>query len=279
MDLVDGRRKFRALKLELNQLKALMHPIRLKILSELSTPQYSANLAKKFGMSEQRLYYHMRLLEKAGLIKVVKKESKRGALARIYQSTSQAFGIVLPGAETEARGPEFLDWFMESLIVVGSPDPHGPYKARARDNYYAAELALYLGRFKPKISVKTDTELRPEDRKNNLILVGGPIVNVLADEVNSKLKVKFSTSNGTVIESSITGKKYYDEECGLIALTENPWDKTKKVLILAGKGYKGTKAAIVGLSKYPNELKESPRVVLGVDVDGDGVVDDVEFLE
>ena len=31
------------------------------------------------------------------------------------------------------------------LIVVGAPDPHGPYKSSARDGHYAIHLSFYLG--------------------------------------------------------------------------------------------------------------------------------------
>lgn len=278
MEVVDGRRKIKAMKLGEAQLKALMHPFRIKLLNELSTEKYTAQLAKKFRMSDQRLYYHMKILEKAGLIVKVREESKRGALAHIYRAKSQAFGLLLEGAEGELRGPEFIDFLTDAVMVVGSPDPHGEYKARARDNYYAAELGLFLGKFSPDIKVKTDTELRPEDRKNNLILIGGPIVNTLTAEINEKLPIRFTTKNGTAIYSEKTGKSYYDDEHGLIIITENPWQDGKKIILFAGKGYKGTKSAIVAFSKHMNKLKDC-HVVLGLDVDGDGIIDDAEFLE
>jgi DNA-binding transcriptional ArsR family regulator len=278
MEVVEGRYRTKAIKLNKSQLRALMHPFRIKLLNELVEEHYTAELAKKFNMSEQRLYYHMKILEKAGLIVKVKDESKRGALAHLYRSKSQAFGLVLDGAKKEGRGPEFVDFLTEAVIVVGSPDPHGAYKARARDNYYAAELGIFLGRFSPDIIVRTDTELRPDDRKNNLILIGGPIVNTLTAEINDQLKIRFTTKNGTVVYSEKTGKNYYDDEIGLIAITENPWQEGKKIILFAGKGHKGTKSAIVAFSKHMNKVKDS-HVVLGLDIDGDGIIDDAEFLE
>jgi DNA-binding transcriptional ArsR family regulator len=278
MDLVDGRNRIKALKLKEKQLKALMDPFRLKLLSELTEEHYSSELAKKFKMSEQKLHYHMKLLEESGLIVKVKDESKRGALAHIYRSKANAFGLILPGAVGETRGPEILDFVTDALMVVGSPDPHGAYKARARDNYYAGELGLFLGKFSQSIQVRTDTELRPDDRKHNLILIGGPIVNTLTSEINDQLDIRFTTENGTVIHSKKTGKSYYDDEIGLIAITQNPWDPEKKIIVFAGKGYKGTKSAIVAFSKHLEKIRDT-HVVLGLDIDGDGIIDDAEFLE
>lgn len=278
MEILDGGKRIEALKLSVGQLKALMHPLRLRVLSELATPQYTANIAKKFKLSEQRMYYHVRLLEKAGLIRMVKKESKRGATARLYQATKLAFGIVLQGAKVSKQESEIIDYFMNSLIVVGAPDPHGPYKARARDNYYAADLTLFLGKFSPDISITTDTQLRPDDLEKNLILIGGPVVNTVTEKINPYLKIRFTTENGNVIESTRTGKKYFEDETGLIAVADNPWAAGKKVLVLAGRSWRGTKAAIIGFTRYLREIT-GPRVVLGVDVDGDGTIDDIEFLE
>ena len=278
MELVEGRKRLVALRLKDLQLRALMHPFRLKLLNKLMEEHYTSELAKKFGMSEQKLHYHMKLLEEAGLIKKVKDEARRGAVAHIYRTSAQAFGLILEGAKGEERGPEFMDFFTDAIMVVGSPDPHGAYKARARDNYYAAELGLFLGRFSVNIVVRTDTELRPDDRKQNLILIGGPIVNTLSSEINDKLKIRFSTENGTVIHSEKTGKKYYDDEIGLIAITENPWADGKKIILFAGKGYKGTKSAIVAFSKHLDKIRDY-HVVLGLDIDGDGIIDDAEFLE
>ena len=41
---------------------------------------------------------------------------------------------------------EFIDnGIFDGKIVVGSPQPHGPFKTSARDGHYAAHLALFLG--------------------------------------------------------------------------------------------------------------------------------------
>ncbi len=256
------------------QLKALMHPLRLGILRELRTPQYAAGLAKKLGVSEQKLYYHMKKLVSAGLIRETGRIEKRGATAVLYEVKGQAFTILI---DDSSKG--VIRDFINATMVVGSPDPHGPHKTRARDNYYAAELGLFLGGFNPEINVKTDTEMKAGDFKNNLILIGGPVVNMVTAKVNDKLRFRFTTNNGNVIESTKTGKKYYDEEVGVICITKNPWAQNKKVLVLAGKGFAGTKAAITGFIKHHTRISGDGLIVEGVDLDGDGIIDNVEIIE
>ena len=47
-------------------------------------------------MHEQKIYYHIRKLAKAGAIIVVREEKKKGATAKYYKTVSPAFGIEFP---------------------------------------------------------------------------------------------------------------------------------------------------------------------------------------
>src|SRR3989339_1581917 len=175
-----------------------------KILNLLAKDiMYPIDIAKALKVHEQKIYYHIRNLEKAGIIKVVKKETKQGATANFYALTEPAFVIKFKNFESTSKiaqirnESEFLEPFikngqLDALIIVGSPDPHGPDKARSRDGYYGMDLALFLGTFLnyvPKFNVKLDTEVREGDLRNNLILIGGPVVNKITEEVNSRLPI------------------------------------------------------------------------------------------
>ena len=206
-----------------------------KILNLLAKePMYPIDIAKALKMHEQKIYYHIRNLEKAGIIKVVRKETKQGATANFYSLTEPAFVIRFKDFETTSKigqirnESEFLDPFIKdgqlnSLIIVGSPDPHGSDKARSRDGYYGMDLALFLGTFLnyvPQFNVKLDTEVRDEDLKNNLILIGGPVVNKVVERVNQKLPIKFEEGN---IKSTVSNEIYPQDECGLIVKAKNPF--------------------------------------------------------
>ncbi|MBI2655214.1 S-layer protein [Candidatus Woesearchaeota archaeon] len=270
-----------------------------KILNLLAKESmYPIDIAKSLKVHEQKIYYHIRNLEKAGIIKIVKKETKQGAVANFYALTEPAFVIKFKEFETTSKigsiknESEFLEPFIKdgqlnALIIVGSPDPHGPDKARSRDGYYGMDLALFLGTFLnyvPKFNVKLDTEVRDEDFQNNLILIGGPVVNKVVEKVNSKLPIRFEESN---IKSTVSNEVYPQDECGIIVKAKNPFNQDRSILVVAGKRFSGTRAAIIAFLKdfkkitsgniHNPEIKA--KVVEGIDLDSDGIIDDIEFRE
>ena len=261
-------------------------------------PMYPIDIAKSLKMHEQKIYYHIRNLEKAGIIKIAKKETKQGATANFYSLTEPAFVIKFKNFESTSKiaqirnESEFLEPFikdgqLDALIIVGSPDPHGPDKARSRDGYYGMDLALFLGTFLnyvPQFNVKLDTEVREEDFEKNLILIGGPVVNKVVEKVNSKLPIRFEGGN---IKSTISSETYPQDECGLIVKAKSPFSKDKYVLVVAGKRFSGTRAAIIAFLKDFKKVTmgnvHNPQikanVVEGIDLDSDGIIDDIEFRE
>ena len=270
-----------------------------RILSLLAKEaMYPIDIAKALKVHEQKVYYHIRNLEKAGIIKIVRKETKQGATANFYALTEPAFVIKFKDFETTSKiaqirnESEFLEPFirdgqLDALIIVGSPDPHGPDKARSRDGYYGMDLALFLGTFLnyvPQFNVKLDTEVRDEDLQNNLILIGGPVVNKIVEKVNSKLPIRFENGN---IKSTISSETYPQDECGLIVKAKSPFNKDKYILVVAGKRFSGTRAAIIAFlkdfKKITNGNVHNPsikaNVVEGIDLDSDGIIDDIEFRE
>ena len=280
----------------------LSSDLAIKILKLLAKePMYPIEIAKKLKIHEQKVYYHIRNFEKAGIVRVAKQETKQGAIAKYYKLDQAAFVIKLKELEeTQKIGTfkgesEFLEPFirdgqLNAIIVVGSPDPHGQDRARSRDGYYGIDLGLFLGTFLnyvPKLNVKLDTEVRSEDLKKNLILIGGPIVNKVTEKINAKLPIKFDPDKNWMIESSISKQQYPGEEIGIIVTGKNPFADNKHVLLVAGRRFSGTRAAIIAFLKYFKEITEGnlhnkkikAKVVEGVDLDSDGIVDDVEFRE
>jgi len=273
----------------------------LKILKLLiKKPMYPIELAKELKVHEQKIYYHIRNLERSGIIKINKKEIKQGAVAKYYYLDKPAFVIrlkefeetqkIIPKSSSEFLEPFIKNGELDAMIIVGSPDPHGPEKARSRDGYYGIDLALFLGTFLnyvPDLNVRLDTEVRQEDLKNNLILLGGPVVNNITKEVNEKMPIFFDKNNHWAIKSNISKNVYPTDETGLIASFKNPFNKEKSILLVAGKRYSGTRAAIIAFLKYFKEVskgnihnnKIKARVVEGIDLDSDGIIDDVEFRE
>lgn len=283
------------------KLSSALNEIALKILIEIANePNYPKTIAKNLGIDRQKVYYHIHQLEKSGLIKIVKEMRKGGAICKFYSPVSEAFGFELTSFSKEIRLEEgkikkFFEEFIKSgifdgLIVVGSPTPHGPFLTAARDGHCAIPLALFLGNFcelpKEEI-VKLDTEVKAEhEEKNNMILIGGPITNIISSEINEKLKIKFKWEEIWKILSEISKKEYVDEDLGIIAKIKNPWNETKRIILLSGLKFEGTKACILAITNFSDKLLQNYReekdffaLIKGLDRDGDGKIDDVKIVE
>ena len=77
---------------ELNQLKALSMPIRAEIMMYLiEKPLTGQMLSEKLNLSRPKVHYHLKELEKNGLIELVKTEEKGGILQKFYQSVARGF--------------------------------------------------------------------------------------------------------------------------------------------------------------------------------------------
>src|SRR5437763_11197117 len=86
---------------------AVASPLAWRILQELAkAPDYPNALAARLKVHEQKVYYHVRRLEAAGFLEVVREEPKRGASARILAPTADAFAIVLKRSEERRVGKE-----------------------------------------------------------------------------------------------------------------------------------------------------------------------------
>jgi DNA-binding MarR family transcriptional regulator len=284
---------------------AIASPLAWRILQELAKePDYPNALATRLRVHEQKVYYHVRRLEAAGFLKVVREEPKRGASARILAPTAEAFAIVLKGRGSPVTSPmlphagivaQFLEEFtsdgrFSGAIVVGSPYTHGPFNTTARDSPYAVELGFFLGRLfaPPKgVVVRLDTEVKASGAgKEDMILVGGPVANIITMDLNPSLAVNFDWKQVWRMESSRTHRPYADEQVGLIAKVRNPWNRSRVVVLLSGLHAVGTMAAILGLTRFADDVLEgyTPgedfyRVVAGQDQDGDGRLDAVSVLE
>ncbi len=251
-------------------------------------PKYPRQIARELRVHEQKVYYHIRQLEKKGFVRVARKEEKGGALAKVYEPASPAF-LVRFGNFQEIRRlprtagfePFIRDGMLDAKIIVGSPEPHGPEKARSRDISFAVELALFLGTFLTKtkgMSVIEDKDVHSHDLNANLIIIGGPITNKVTKMVNDKLPARFDAKKN--IASSKSKKTYKMDECGFIARAKNPFDERKEIIVIAGKRYSGTKAAVLAfMQKFDEIEKKSFSIVEGLDNDGDGEVDSVRVLE
>jgi DNA-binding transcriptional ArsR family regulator len=290
---------YRAKEMEVKKLNVFGSELAIKIVRELAKkPACAMDLARILNEHEQKIYYHLRKLEKAGIISLERTEVRAGALTKIYKIEYPYLAVRLfegkplkrfvRPKETEILHPFIENGRMNSIIIVSSPDPHGRFGAASSDGYAAIDLAIYLGSFlkNPEINYRLDTQINEGDLKKNLILVGGPKANIVVDKINKFLPIYFDEKNDWQIFSTLTKTVYRDEDVGLIIKMKNPFSTKEYVFIFCGKRFKGTRAATLALIKHSKELEEGnkfkdgiARVVKGVDKDADGIIDDCIFLE
>lgn len=288
-----------------SMIKLVDHPVRIRMLELLSkTPLFPAEIAKELGLHEQKVYYHLKQMDNAGVVEVVEKKDIRGTTAKKYASTELSFSVSMSddwkemaglGIERRDRtlGP-FLDPFItdgmfNSQIVVGSPEPHGPLKASARDGHYAIDLGVFLGhhcKIPEDFTVSLDVDIHLKNTDKNLIIVGGPVTNMTGKELNEYLPVKFSDTPPWGLSSERTGRTYTEENTGIICRIVHPHRPKRHILYLAGIRGVGTKSAVLALSRHYNQLLQSfggqkswMAVVHGFDLDGDGKIDSIEIAE
>lgn len=293
------------------KLRLILNELSWKILRMLGEKaMYPMEIARRLGIHEQNVYYHIRKLAQAKAIEKVKEEERKGAIAKYYRASFPAFGVELPFGGRPSHAPstfrskkvmQFLcpildgDTF-EGKIVVGSPDPHGPFKTSARDGHYAAYLTFYLGQYSRlpgDFIIKLDVDVKAEkEEKNNLILVGGPGTNLLTQKINKYLPINFNmtpSEHGFILGGLVsekTGNIYTADSMGLVAKIVNPWDKEKRAIVFAGNKAVGTKACVLAFVRYWKKLLKDYQgeddfatVIQGFDLDGDGKVDSIDVLE
>ena len=276
-----------------------------KILALLSSgPKYPAEMARLLDAHHQTVYYHVGRLERAGLITRVRSEQIRGGEAKLYALASDGYAVEFPvkgeqmptlksSSRSKALGRFFNEFIssgeFDGWVVVGSPLQHGEAGTQARDGHYAIQLGFALGQFvtlPSKFPVKLDVDLRAEKLQgSNLIIVGGPRTNTVAEELNQHLPVRFSQAGFWSAIADQDGKTYGSELDCIVEKVKNPWDPTKTCVLAAGLTVAGTKAAIIGICNFAETVFQKYRsgdfasLLRGEDRDGDGKVDSVEVLK
>ena len=83
---------------------AMLDPTRLAILERLRSPGSAASIAAQLGAPRQRIGYHVRELERAGLVSPVTERAHGGLVERLVQASAAAY-VVAP----QALGPIAAD--------------------------------------------------------------------------------------------------------------------------------------------------------------------------
>ena len=90
---------------DVDRAAALLKPMRIALLRTLAEPGSLAELSEVFGETPQKLYYHVKVLERAGLVRRVG-ERRSGVMTEgLYQATARSYWLA-PQVVGQAGGTE-----------------------------------------------------------------------------------------------------------------------------------------------------------------------------
>jgi DNA-binding transcriptional ArsR family regulator len=73
-----------------------LDPIRTRLLAELTEPASATALADRVGLARQKVNYHLRELERHGLVELVEERRKGNMIERMLRATAASYVISLP---------------------------------------------------------------------------------------------------------------------------------------------------------------------------------------
>jgi DNA-binding transcriptional ArsR family regulator len=99
-----------------------LDPVRARLLAELAEPGSATMVAAKVGLPRQKVNYHLKTLERHGLVELVEERRKGNVTERVMRATAAAYVIspaaLAPVQPDPARAPDQLSarWL---LAVAG----------------------------------------------------------------------------------------------------------------------------------------------------------------
>jgi DNA-binding transcriptional ArsR family regulator len=92
-------------------------PIRRDLLQRLQEPASATQLAADLGTGRQRINYHLRALEEAGLVKLVEERQRRGCVERVLVATANNF-VVDPSLMRRPDAVDAQDRFAAEHLIA-----------------------------------------------------------------------------------------------------------------------------------------------------------------
>ncbi|HZI89377.1 MAG TPA: helix-turn-helix domain-containing protein [Candidatus Polarisedimenticolia bacterium] len=76
-----------------DQAEAILHPLRLEILKRSGEPRTCTELADAVGETPQKIYYHVKVLQRAGVLERVEERRVRAIHEGYYQAVARAYWL------------------------------------------------------------------------------------------------------------------------------------------------------------------------------------------
>jgi DNA-binding transcriptional ArsR family regulator len=106
---------------EPDRVRLALSPIRRRLLERLREPASATRLAAELGLSRQRVNYHLRALEEAGLLELVDERPRRGFTERVLAARADAF-VVDPAVLGAIARVEAQDRYAAEHLIGAATD-------------------------------------------------------------------------------------------------------------------------------------------------------------
>ena len=106
---------------DVEALSVLGHPLRVRILELLREPASAATVARRVDQSRQKVNYHLKELERAGLVVPVEERRTGNFIETLYRSVARSIVVSPQVAWSDPRRLEALrqQHSLERLVLVG----------------------------------------------------------------------------------------------------------------------------------------------------------------
>ena len=169
---------------DVQQARALFKPLRLEIMQQLADPRTCNDLAGTFGVSPQNIYYHVKILERAGLVKKIAEQRVRGVMQGIYQASARSYWLS-PQMAGQLGSPQRARDEMSLSYLLALAE---------RTHFEIGSLAEVRGET-PTLAINAQIELAdPDDRSAFLEELQGML---------TRLAEKYGASSGDAPNSEI----------------------------------------------------------------------------
>lgn len=104
---------------EARRASTMLHPLRLNILERLRDPGSASALARGLNLPRQKINYHLRELEKLGLVELVEERRKGNCVERVVRATARSYLVNPEALGRLAADPDNIqDRFSASYLVA-----------------------------------------------------------------------------------------------------------------------------------------------------------------
>jgi DNA-binding transcriptional ArsR family regulator len=175
-----------------------LDPVRSRLLAELAEPRSASMLATRLGLPRQKVNYHLRALERHGLVELVEERRKGNMTERVLRATAASYVIspvALAAVEPDpARSPDRLSarWLLAlaarlvrdvGVLITGAAKARRPLATFALDGEVrfasAADRAAFAEELTDAVTAlvaRYHDETAPRGRPHRIVVAVHPSI-------------------------------------------------------------------------------------------------------